>query len=119
MRSDSTNAGKGFKAHYALIDTSKNCGGLLRKSSGIIKLPSDQGLGTYKNDLTCTWNIMAPEGYGIQITWESFRLEQSNDCLYDYLEIFDTDQITSEVTPSHKLVVGFETKMRISQTISY
>ncbi|XP_055842375.1 cubilin homolog isoform X2 [Episyrphus balteatus] len=102
MRSDSTNAGKGFKAHYALIDTSKNCGGLLRKSSGIIKLPSDQGLGTYKNDLTCTWNIMAPEGYGVQITWESFRLEQSNDCLYDYLEIFDTDQITSEVTPSHK-----------------
>ncbi|XP_055914618.1 cubilin homolog isoform X2 [Eupeodes corollae] len=102
MHSDSTNAGKGFKANYALIDTSKSCGGLLRKSSGTIRLPTGQESGNYKDDLTCSWTIMAPEGFSIQLIWESFRLEHSSDCLYDYVEIFDTDQITSEVTPSHR-----------------
>lgn len=34
---------------------------------------------------------MAPPGKIIQLTWMTFNLEQSYDCLYDNLQIFDNN----------------------------
>ena len=41
----------------------------------------------YSANFNWEWYLLAPEGHQIQITFESFELEQSDDCQNDYLEI--------------------------------
>lgn len=39
----------------------------------------------------CKWIISAPPGNVIQIMWINFKLEQSLNCGYDYVSIFDNN----------------------------
>ena len=41
--------------------------------------------GDYGNMLYCGWIIEVPEGNGIRMTFESFRVENDDQCGYDYL----------------------------------
>lgn len=41
----------------------------------------------YPNNVQCSWNIVAPVGYVIRLTFHSFALEQSEDCQKDYVEV--------------------------------
>jgi len=41
----------------------------------------------YSNDVTCSWTIKVPVGYIINFTFHSFDLQESEDCLEDYVLI--------------------------------
>lgn len=41
----------------------------------------------YPNDAKCTWTIKAPPGYLIQLTFNSFNLELSQNCKRDYVKV--------------------------------
>lgn len=41
----------------------------------------------YSNDVNCFWTIEVPVGYNINFTFHSFDLQQSEDCLADYVLI--------------------------------
>ncbi|XP_011185073.1 cubilin homolog [Zeugodacus cucurbitae] len=85
-----TTLGKGFKLEYNSIPMGKtDCGGVFTKPGHKIRLPTGED-NTYTNNLECYWVLMAPEGKGIMINWNSFSLEKAMDCMYDYVEIFDT-----------------------------
>ena len=58
----------------------------LNVSSGQISTPKF-GLKNYPANFHWEWYLLAPEGYQIRIKFESFKLEQSEHCQNDYLEI--------------------------------
>ncbi|XP_015770167.1 PREDICTED: tolloid-like protein 2 isoform X1 [Acropora digitifera] len=58
----------------------------LNVSSGEISTPKF-GSKNYSANFNWEWYLLAPEGHQIQIKFESFELEQSDDCQNDYLEI--------------------------------
>ncbi|XP_061386037.1 cubilin homolog [Musca vetustissima] len=84
-----TSTGRGFKLKYKAIPTGKtDCGGVYTKPGYSIRLPTNDE-GTYMHDMECYWVIMAPKDKYILINWKSFMLEESMDCSYDYVEIYD------------------------------
>lgn len=81
FKSDSNIHGRGFLANYTTID--RRCGGLLREPSGTIQSPG--GIDGYDNVEDCIWNIQAPSGHVIQLTWTNFNLEYHDLCASDYV----------------------------------
>lgn len=81
--------GQGFEIKYKSVPSSDAyCGGVYRTPGEKISLTlNDQG--EYMPDLECYWTIIAPYNKHIYIDWKSFELEESNDCNYDYIEIYD------------------------------
>ncbi|XP_075164329.1 cubilin [Haematobia irritans] len=91
--------GRGFKLTYKSIPMDKNgCGGVYTKPGPSIRLPTNDD-GVYMHDMECYWIIIAPPSKMIQINWKSFNLEESVDCSYDYVEIYDTLNIGEGVIP--------------------
>ncbi|XP_065362088.1 cubilin homolog [Calliphora vicina] len=84
-----TSTGRGFKLSYKAVPMGKtDCGGVYTKPGYSIRLPTDEQ-GLYMHDMTCYWIIMAPKDKFIMIDWKSFDLEESSDCSYDYVELYD------------------------------
>ncbi|XP_066438499.1 astacin-like metalloendopeptidase [Eleutherodactylus coqui] len=81
-----------FSASYHTVD----CGGTFSSVSGTVTTP---GFPTkYFPSTHCKWSIMAPPGYKIQLSFTSFALEFSRNCMYDYLSILHGSRINSAVT---------------------
>ncbi|XP_055632024.1 cubilin homolog [Toxorhynchites rutilus septentrionalis] len=91
--SDLSISGRGFKANYSLIDVS--CGGVITSEETMIRSPSSSDRGTYLHDLDCKWLIVAPKTHAIQLSWNSFELEKSTTCTYDFVEIYDNSSQTN------------------------
>ncbi|XP_073838257.1 cubilin [Musca autumnalis] len=90
LKTGLTSSGRGFKLKYKAIPTGKtDCGGVYTKPGHTIRLPTNDE-GTYMHDMECYWVIMAPRDKYILINWKSFALEESVDCSYDYVEIYDS-----------------------------
>ena len=54
--------------------------------------------GCYPNNVVCTWLIEAPPGSYIQLHIYHFNLEyEGNYCLWDYLEIYDGQTMSSSL----------------------
>ena len=84
------NLGRGFRFDYRAVPVADSkCGGVHTKEGQNIRLPVDAD-GTYRNDLTCYWIIMAPPDKGILLHWLSFDVEVTADCSYDYVEVYDS-----------------------------
>ncbi|KAJ8930434.1 hypothetical protein NQ314_016760 [Rhamnusium bicolor] len=66
------------------------CGGILRDKIGNIASPT-QPEGYYPPLLKCTWVIIAPPKQIVQLTWMTFNLEQSYECSYDNVQVFDNN----------------------------
>jgi len=58
------------------------------RSGEHIRLPTTEG--RYANDATCYWVIMAPANKAIRLHWISFEMEETQDCSFDYVEIYDS-----------------------------
>lgn len=106
---DESLAGRGFKANYSFVNIGKwhvshagfhfvrcyltliGCGGILKDPHQLIKPPVNTELndGSYQHNANCEWTIFAPAGYLIYLSWISFQLEQTSDCVYDFVEIYD------------------------------
>ncbi|XP_033150281.1 cubilin homolog [Drosophila busckii] len=84
LHSQANSHGRGFKFEYNAVPVNDaHCGGVYTKPDQHIRL------GTYEDNMNCYWMIMAPPGKSVLLHWLSFDLESSNDCLYDYVAIYD------------------------------
>ncbi|XP_046746260.1 cubilin-like [Diprion similis] len=74
-----------FKLEYYVDE----CGGVITSPTDISS-PSLDDSGTYYGRINCTWIVQAPPGKSIILRIESFDLETSTRCLYDYLAVYST-----------------------------
>ncbi|KAL1493429.1 hypothetical protein ABEB36_011486 [Hypothenemus hampei] len=80
------NDGLAFSASYRTLNI--GCGGVLLDNFKNIIYPPN-GESTYSALKACKWVIAAPLGYVIKLTWLSFNIEQSSDCSFDYVSVYD------------------------------
>ncbi|XP_076459085.1 tolloid-like protein 1 [Babylonia areolata] len=82
----SKGAGKGFFAEYEAI-----CGGEITKDQGFLTSPNYPD--DYRPKKECIWKISVDEGYSVALKFQSFEIENHDNCVYDFLEVRDgTDQ---------------------------
>uniref|UniRef100_A0A182M8Q1 Cubilin n=1 Tax=Anopheles culicifacies TaxID=139723 RepID=A0A182M8Q1_9DIPT len=93
--SDGSVAGRGFKGNFSFVDI--NCGGVLMREDTIIRSPMISETGKYQHDARCEWIIVAPPGHAVQLTWNSFELEVSARCGYDYVQVFDNSSLANSL----------------------
>jgi len=72
-----------------------DCNNVVSGFSGVIESPNFPS--DYPDGMDCTWNITAPKGNKINVTFSHFELEDNfwlrrwrktlRDCTYDYVEV--------------------------------
>ncbi|XP_068113667.1 tolloid-like protein 2 isoform X1 [Hyperolius riggenbachi] len=84
--SDASVQRKGFQAKY-----STECGGRLKAEIQTKDLYSHAQYGddNYPVQSNCDWVIVAEDGYGVELIFDTFEMEENLDCTYDYMEIYD------------------------------
>lgn len=67
------------------------CGGQVRADVKTKDLYSHAQFGdnNYPSGVDCEWVIVAEEGYGVELVFRTFEVEEETDCGYDYMELFD------------------------------
>lgn len=67
------------------------CGGLLKAEVQAKDLYSHAQYGdnNYPGQANCEWVIVAEDGYGVELIFQIFEIEEEADCGYDYMEIYD------------------------------
>lgn len=67
------------------------CGGRLKAEVRQKNLYSHAQFGdnNYPGHTDCEWLITAESGYGIELTFTTFEVEEEADCGYDYIELYD------------------------------
>lgn len=67
------------------------CGGLLKAEIRTKDLYSHAQFGdnNYPGQANCEWVIVAEDGYGVELIFQTFEIEEEADCGYDYMEIYD------------------------------
>lgn len=71
--------------------SSAECGGQVRADVKTKDLYSHAQFGdnNYPGGVDCEWVIVAEEGYGVELVFQTFEVEEETDCGYDYMELFD------------------------------
>uniref|UniRef100_A0A672RLF0 Metalloendopeptidase n=1 Tax=Sinocyclocheilus grahami TaxID=75366 RepID=A0A672RLF0_SINGR len=84
--SDNSVQKKGFEASHAA-----ECGGRLKAEVKTKDLYSHAQFGdnNYPGASDCQWVITAEKGYGVELIFQTFEIEEEADCGYDYMELFD------------------------------
>lgn len=84
--SDASVQRRGFQAKH-----STECGGLLKAEVQAKDLYSHAQFGdnNYPGQANCEWVIAAEDGYGVELIFQIFEIEEEADCGYDYMEIYD------------------------------
>ncbi|KAL5017782.1 hypothetical protein ScPMuIL_003504 [Solemya velum] len=80
--------GAGFTVEYEAI-----CGGEIVKEVGQLTSPNYPD--DYKPNKECVWKITVPEDYSVALKFQSFEIENHDNCVYDYLEVRDGHELTS------------------------
>lgn len=70
---------------------SPECGGQLKAEVKTKDLYSHAQFGdnNYPGASDCQWVISAEKGYGVELIFQTFEIEEEADCGYDYMELFD------------------------------
>ena len=71
------------------------CGGELGVESGHLESPNFPD--DYQPNKECTWKITVPLDYQVALKFQSFEIENHDNCVYDYLEIRDGHESTSPI----------------------
>lgn len=53
------------------------------------------GDNNYPGASDCQWVISAEKGYGVELIFQTFEIEEEADCGYDYMELFDGADVKS------------------------
>ncbi|XP_045482434.1 cubilin [Harmonia axyridis] len=78
--------GKGFNLTYKPLIN--GCGGIFHDRNRIIQTPGYPK--NYPNNSECEWEVVAPEGYHIGLSFIGrFHLEESDNCVDDFVKIWD------------------------------
>ncbi|XP_049633697.1 cubilin [Suncus etruscus] len=81
--SDNSVTSEGFQATYT--PSSSACGGSLYMAEGTFDSPGYPEV--YPLNVECVWNIVSSPGNQLQLSFLTFQLEDSRDCLKDFVEI--------------------------------
>lgn len=87
FQSDVSISTKGFKATYSFIDL--KCGGVIKSLGHEIQPPKQSNSILYEHDADCVWIIVAPKGFIVQLTFQSFHMEHSTDCALDSVTLYE------------------------------
>lgn len=87
FQSDSSISGRGFNATYSFVDV--KCGGVIKSLGHEIKPPTQSYSSSYEHNSDCSWIIVAPAGSSVQLTFHSFSLEISTDCVLDSVTLYE------------------------------
>ncbi|XP_056146256.1 bone morphogenetic protein 1-like [Lampris incognitus] len=84
--SDNSVQKRGFEASH-----SAECGGNLKAEVKTKDLYSHAQFGdnNYPGGSDCQWVVFAEKGYGVEIIFQVFEIEEESDCGYDYVELYD------------------------------
>ncbi|XP_034025114.1 cubilin [Thalassophryne amazonica] len=94
FRTDASVSGIGWRATYfETLGPSQGCGGFLSTSSGTFGSPDPNLDGRYEPMLNCIWTLSVPVNNIINLNFSSFDLESSSTCRYDYLKVYDGDNM--------------------------
>ncbi|XP_065171165.1 protein tolkin-like [Atheta coriaria] len=74
---------RGFAAHYEAV-----CRGELDLESGG-HLESPNYPEDYQPNKECVWKLTVPENYQVAMKFQSFEIENHDNCVYDYVEVRD------------------------------
>lgn len=88
FHSDGDNNDRGFQITYSVEPGVAGCGGLFTDFQGQVMSPLDYEDQTYPHNLECEYLIKHPVGNRIRLEFLNFHLEESDECKFDYLEIF-------------------------------
>ncbi|KAM9302066.1 astacin-like metalloendopeptidase [Gastrophryne carolinensis] len=90
-----SSSGTTFTASYRTV----SCGATLTSLNGTLTSPGYPF--KYLPFTDCTWSILASAGYRVQLSFTSFALESSRNCIYDYLSISDGSWSGSPVSSKY------------------
>lgn len=67
------------------------CGGRLKAEIRQKNLYSHSQFGdnNYPGHTECEWLLTAEQGYGIELSFITFEVEEEADCGYDYIELYN------------------------------
>ncbi|XP_066598353.1 cubilin-like [Prorops nasuta] len=65
----------------------QTCGGVSRSPVGRLDFPKKEI--NYQHGLSCAWALITNHSLVLNVTFESFNIEQSTDCKFDFLQIHD------------------------------
>ncbi|XP_055081696.1 bone morphogenetic protein 1-like isoform X1 [Periophthalmus magnuspinnatus] len=84
--SDNSVQKRGFEASYR-----SECGGSLKAEVKTKDLFSHAQFGdnNYPGGVDCEWVVSAEKGYGVEVIFQVFEIEEETDCGYDYVELYD------------------------------
>lgn len=89
FHSDDDNSDRGFQISYNIQPGVPGCGGIFTGTDGVLSSPVTYDDRTYPNNLECDYLIRQPRNMTILLTVLEFHLEDSTECKFDYLEIYD------------------------------
>ncbi|XP_036358468.1 cubilin-like [Octopus sinensis] len=80
----------GFKATYdTIFGVNQGCGGRLFNKSGSISSVNFENINLYEKNLNCEWIITAGANEYIELSFDSFDVQQTENCEADYLKVFN------------------------------
>lgn len=81
---------KGFTAQYEAV-----CGGDLDMETGQLESPNFPE--DYQPNKECIWRIKVPEDFQVALKFQSFEIENHDNCVYDFLEIRDGENSSADL----------------------
>ncbi len=96
FHSDGDSSDAGFQIAYSVVEGIPGCGGVFTATRGDISSPNDIEDGKYKHNLLCDYVIRMPLGTRVRIEFTKFELEESQNCKFDKIEIFEGQSSESE-----------------------
>lgn len=70
-----------------LAGPAQGCGGYLSMPMGTFGSPDPNLDGVYEPRMNCLWTIEMPVNKAVNLTFDSFELETSTTCRYDYVRV--------------------------------
>ncbi|XP_047205867.1 cubilin [Girardinichthys multiradiatus] len=94
FRTDATVSSVGWRATYSqTLGPAQGCGGYLSMPIGMFGSPDPNLDGRYEPRMNCVWTIEMPVNKAINLTFSFFDLESSSTCRYDYVNVYDGDNM--------------------------
>ncbi|XP_054478628.1 cubilin [Anoplopoma fimbria] len=94
FRTDASVNGIGWRAVYSeTLGPAQGCGGYLSMPMGMFGSPDPNLDGRYEPRMDCLWTIEMPVNRAVNVTFNSFDLEGSSTCRYDYVKVYDGDNM--------------------------
>ncbi|EDV93120.1 dorsal-ventral patterning protein tolloid [Drosophila grimshawi] len=92
LKTDKNKQMNGFMAVH-----STSCGGYLRATNHVQQFYSHPRFSNqdYDDNMDCEWTIQAPPNSNVQLLFLTFDIESSENCTYDYVQVFSGMEDTS------------------------